>query len=194
MKQKRKFPVVMNYWLNQQLERRALIISRNLEKIVFPILRRFGIASDESIRKYLLCSTYKDIFSDAQTLHPEIISLLDYDAFNERDVYKEIREASCKIKSPTQEGFVFAKNPIYCSDKRVLDSLTVEKGRITINTALLRELSIVRPTPPQQDLYDYVADFIEGLGNYPKRTLQELFLLENGKLVPNARGILACHT
>ena len=153
---------------------------------------------DEHIQKYLGCSTAEDIYLDALQKDSERMRILERDAFfNDTDIWASIRDISSPVESPSEEGFVFSKLP--CSDEHrkseVLKALSVKDCKIHVNREMFLEMSIIKPTERQIELYEFLADFCENLEkkNYRKKHLYTLLEVKNGKMVPNIRSIIECN-
>ena len=192
------FPNLTSTCRFMDLHRMAFNLVGSFSKEVMPVLLRCGVSDDEHIRKYLRCESMEDIYKDALNVNGENLWLFEKmaESFGE-DFWKPMRESNCKVKSPKDEGFVFAPLPLCDTPawqkEKVLKSISVKDGKLSIDERVLKQESIVIPTDRHRELYDMVATFCEDFNSkkYKKRTIRDLFIYDkDGNLAPNAAGIM----
>lgn len=197
MENKQEFPTIVNVSRFNYLKYKASNYVERFEKLVMPVLKRFGLSDDEHIRKYLGLKTMEPIYRDFVKERSERCSYLEIDAeYSNEDVWAPIRSIHCKIRSPKEKGFVFAPIHVIEDDKElVMSSLSVQDGVFFIDDALLEDASIIHPTENQRFLYDLVVNFCKELEemNLDKNYVQSLLYnspKNGGRIRPNIHGIL----
>lgn len=169
---KRTFPVVVNENLEDGLNHTAEATVKSFNTEIFPLLLKFGLLDDKHIEKYLAANTTEAIYKDALAENPSSIYALEQEALVEelkenpkerKDVWSIFRGATTEAKSPKEEGFIF--KPIPGADSRnrvaILKALSVKNLQFSIDSEYLKEVSIVRPTEKQVELYNMLSDFCE---------------------------------
>lgn len=200
----KSFPVVVNTSLEDGLNRRAEFIVKSFKAEIYPLLLKFGLLDDNHIRKYLACDTTEAIYSDALKENPSTIYALKQQAFVEElkedpkqriDVWSIFRDFRSEVKSPEEDGFIFRPIPGSNHHNRfvVLKALSVKNLCFSIDREFLKEISIVKPTDEQIELYNMVKDFCEAYNNnnfYKKRCVTNLFSSNANGIFPNIHNIL----
>ena len=164
------------------------------------MLHKFGILDDEHIQKYIFSLSRKDIYEDVLRDNPDVIKGMEQDALFEpdRDVWRIFRDGSSPVKTPQEEGFIFASMPMACYSNRnfICKSLSVHNKEILIDEDFLLNGCIVKPTPQQEQLWALLSDFCEKFneaGYYKKWFVNHLFNQQGGKVVPSIEIILGRH-
>lgn len=192
------FPILVNGRLEDDLLRVSALLVRRFESEIYPTLYRFGLLDDAHIQKYLSCDTMEEIYNDAMTENREKMLYLERGALfgdGEEDIWKAIRSHLSPVKSPQEDGFIFADLP--CSNYTHIGilrkSFSVNNCKISVDKELFKKASIIKPTDKQRELYALLAEFCTELEkkNYQKRGLYGLFTFsKSGTLLPNARGVV----
>lgn len=200
---KREFPVMVNEELRNALHRHAEGKVKQFKKEIFPLLLELDLLDDTHIQKYLKCDTKEAIYNDALTESQKYIFRLEqkYRIEQEKkeaereDVWRFLRDPKCSVKSPKEEGFIFAPLPLADSYyKHILyQALSVKNGEILIDTKFLDDTSIIKPTDEQKELYNIVCDFCEIMNSkklYKKYHIPGLFFGDANGIHPNIHTIL----
>lgn len=195
---KKAFPIMVNEDLRHALYRHAEAKVKQFKKDIYPLLLELDLFDDAHIQKYLNCDTKEAIYKDALTENQKYIFRLEqkYNIEQQKkedereDVWKFFRSPKSPVKSPNEEGFVFDTLPLADSYyKPILNqALSVKKGEILINTDFLDEVSIIKPTDEQKELFDILSDFCE-LFNKKKFNKKYEIL---GLFKENINGIYPC--
>lgn len=195
---KKAFPIMVNEDLRHALYRHAEAKVKQFKKDIYPLLLELDLFDDAHIQKYLNCDTKEAIYKDALTENQKYIFRLEqkYNIEQQKkedekeDVWKFFRSPKSPVKSPNEEGFVFDTLPLADSYyKPILNqALSVKKGEILINTDFLDEVSIIKPTDEQKELFDILSDFCE-LFNKKKFNKKYEIL---GLFKENTNGIYPC--
>ena len=200
---KREFPVMVNEDFRNALHRHAEAKVRNFKKEIYPLLLELDLFDDTHIQKYLKCDTKEAIYKDALTENPKYIFKLEQKYLIElqkkeserEDVWRLFKCFNSPAKSPKEEGFVFAPLPLADSSyKHILNqALSVKNGEILIDTKLLDDTSIIKPTDEQKELYNIVCDFCDIMNSkklYKKYHIPGLFFGDANGIHPNIHTIL----
>ena len=193
---KRNFPVVVNKDFENVLNRYAESTVKRFNTEIFPLLLKFGLLDDKHVEKYLACDTTEAIYKDALAENPSSIYALEQEALVEelkenpkerKDVWSMFRGTITEAKNPSDEGFIF--KPIPGADlrnrKAILNALSVNNLKFSIDREYLKEVSIVHPTERQVELYNMLSDFCEA---YNKKNFHKWKPI-NCVLFGNANGI-----
>ena len=172
----------------------AAFFVREFERMVFPVLKRFSIFNDESIKKYLKCESFKDIYQDISTspIAQFYNSMIEQDDY---DLWKPFREYGCEVKQPDNENFIFAPLPYatVSQAKEWISAIKVHDCKLEIDKNILRELCVVKPTERQIAAYKLAVQFCEGIKKigYEKKPAEDYFSCDKeGNIIPSARGII----
>lgn len=200
---KKAFPIMVNEDLRHALYRHAEAKVKQFKKDIYPLLLELDLFDDAHIQKYLNCDTKEAIYKDALTENQKYIFRLEqkYNIEQQKkedereDVWKFFRSPKSPVKSPNEEGFIFAALPLADSYyKHILEqALSVKKGEILIDTNILDEVSIIKPTDEQKELYNVVSDFCEIMNSkklYKKYHISGLFFGDASGIHPNIHSIL----
>lgn len=195
---KREFPIMVNEEFRSALYRHAESKVRQFKKEIYPLLFELDLFDDTHIQKYLKCDTKEAIYKDALIENQKYIFKLDqkYNIEQQKkegereDVWNFLRSPQSPVKSPNEEGFVFATLPLADSNfKHILDqALSVKKGEILIDKNFLDEVSIIKPTDEQKELFEILSDFCELFNKKKFNKNYEILGLFKG----NANGIYPC--
>ena len=193
---KRNFPVVVNKDCENALNRYAESTVKRFNTEIFPLLLKFDLLDDEHVEKYLAADTTEAIYLDALAENPSSIYALEQEALVEelkenpkerKDVWSIFRGSITEAKHPSDEGFIF--KPIPGADcrnrKAILNALSVNNLKFSIDREYLKEVSIVHPTERQVELYNMLSDFCEA---YNKKNFHKWKPI-NCVLFGNANGI-----
>lgn len=201
---KKDFPEMVNLTLEEGLNRQARGIVKGFQTEIYPLLLQFGLFDDKHIEKYLSCETVEDIYKDALEVAPQEISKMKQKELVEElkenpkereDVWQIFRGSRSEAKSPEEEGFVWKPIPgaDFRNRKALLNALSVKDMKISINEAYLTEVSVVRPTAEQKELYNMVLEFCEAYnknGYHKKHNIGSLFASNLKGIYPSANSIL----
>lgn len=195
MNEKRKLPLLVDIIVKTDLERVATQTLIEFTEKIYPILNKFGLLDDAHIQKYLSCETTESIYNDALTEQPLLVSsLYKVVLYSKEDVWKDLRAANSPVKSPKEEGFIYADIPAPggAYQKKVIKAISVKDGRMEINKEVLESESIIRPSERQEELYNLVATFCDALKSINAHKYQKttLFTNTNDGIKPNIQGIL----
>ena len=193
---KKTFPVVVNMELEYSLNRRAKATVKLFNTEIFPLLLKFGLLDDKHVEKYLACDTTEAIYKDALAENPSSIYALEQEALVEelkenpkerKDVWSIFRGSITEAKHPSDEGFIFKPIPgaDFRNRKAILNALSVNNLKFSIDREYLKEVSIVHPTERQVELYNMLSDFCEA---YNKKNFHKWKPI-NCVLFGNAKGI-----
>lgn len=194
---KKEFPVMVSDHLVDALPMRAKQFAAQFKADIYPILFKFGMLDDKHIQKYLSSVSVEDIYKDALVENEAAVTRLEQEALydEERDVWKRLRTHSSTKKNPKEEGFVFRNMPLHDYSHRniILKALSVKDGEILIDEAFLMEVSTIKPTAEQKELWDMLSDFCERFnkkGFNKKYNIASLFNASQNGTFPNVRAIL----
>ena len=193
---KRTFPVVVNKNVEDGLNHYAESTVKRFNTEIFPLLLKFGLLDDKHVEKYLACDTTEAIYKDALAENPSSIYALEQEALVEelkenpkerKDVWSMFRGATSEAKHPSDEGFIFKPIPgaDFRNRKAILNALSVNNLKFSIDREYLKEVSIVHPTERQVELYNMLCDFCEA---YNKKDFHKWKPI-NCVLFGNANGI-----
>lgn len=193
---KRNFPVVVNKDCENALNRYAESTVKRFNTEIFPLLLKFGLLDDKHVEKYLACDTTEAIYLDALAENPSSIYALEQEALVEelkenpkerKDVWSMFRGTITEAKNPSDEGFIFKPIPgaDFRNRKAILNALSVNNLKFSIDREYLKEVSIVHPTERQVELYNMLSDFCEA---YNKKNFHKWKPI-NCVLFGNANGI-----
>ena len=193
---KRTFPVVVNKNVEDGLNHYAESTVKRFNTEIFPLLLKFGLLDDKHVEKYLACDTTEAIYKDALAENPSSIYALEQEALVEelkenpkerKDVWSIFRGATTEAKNPSDEGFIFKPIPgaDFRNRKAILNALSVNNLKFSIDREYLKEVSIVHPTERQVELYNMLSDFCEA---YNKKNFHKWKPI-NCVLFGNAKGI-----
>ena len=193
---KRNFPVVVNKNLEDGLNHYAESTVKRFNTEIFPLLLKFGLLDDKHVEKYLACDTTEAIYKDALAENPSSIYALEQEALVEelkenpkekKDVWSMFRGTITEAKNPSDEGFIFKPIPgaDFRNRKAILNALSVNNLKFSIDREYLKEVSIVHPTDEQKELYSMLSDFCEA---YNKKNWHKWKPI-NCVLFGNAKGI-----
>lgn len=193
---KRNFPVVVNKDCESVLNRYAESTVKRFNTEIFPLLLKFGLLDDKHVEKYLACDTTEAIYKDALAENPSSIYALEQEALVEelkenpkerKDVWSMFRGTITEAKNPSDEGFIFKPIPgaDFRNRKAILNALSVNNLKFSIDREYLKEVSIVHPTERQVELYNMLSDFCEA---YNKKNFHKWKPI-NCVLFGNANGI-----
>ena len=133
MEKSKELPVMVNDYLAWKLPLAAKQFVEEFTGGVYPILHKFGLLDDEHIQKYIYSLSRKDIYEDVLRDNPDVIKGMEQDALfePERDVWRIFRDCRSPVKTPQEEGFVFAKMPMadYSNRNFICKSLSVKIRR-----------------------------------------------------------------
>ena len=194
---KKEFPVMVSDQLVDALPKCAKGFVAEYKKDIYPILYKFGMLDDKHIQKYLNSVTIEDIYRDALVENEAAVKQLEQEALydEERDVWKRLRRWDSPKKAPKEEGFVFLDMPLHDYSHRdiILKALSVKNGEILIDEAFLMEVSTIKPTAEQKELWDMLSDFCERFnkkGFNKKYDITLLFSADKNGTFPNVYTIL----
>ena len=163
MEKTKEFPVMVNGYLTWRLPRAAKQFVEEFTGGVYPMLHKFGILDDEHIQKYIFSLSRKDIYEDVLRDNPDVIKDMEQDALfePERDVWRIFRDSSSPVKTPQEEGFIFASMPMadYSNRNFICKSLSVHNKEILIDEDFLLNGCIVKPTEKQKERKSSVRSF-----------------------------------
>ena len=193
---KRTFPVVVNKDFENGLNHFAESTVKRFNTEIFPLLLKFGLLDDKHVEKYLACDTTEAIYLDALAENPSSIYALEQEALVEelkenpkerKDVWSMFRGATSEAKHPSDEGFIFKPIPgaDFRNRKAILNALSVNNLKFSIDREYLKEVSIVHPSERQVELYNMLSDFCEA---YNKKNFHKWKPI-NCVLFGNANGI-----
>ena len=200
---KKNFPVMVNEDLRNAIQRHANAKVKNFKELIYPLLLELDLLDEAHIKKYLNCDTKEAIYKDALTENAKYIFKLEQKYLIEQqkkesereDVWKFLRDPKSPVQSPNEEGFIFAAMPLADSSyKNILKHvLSVKNADILIDTNLIEEVSIIKPTDEQKELFDVVSDFCEIMNSkklYKKYHIPGLFFVDANGIHPNIHVIL----
>ena len=200
MEKTKEFPVMVNDYLTWRLPSAAKQFVEEFTGGVYPMLHKFGILDDEHIQKYIYSLSRKDIYDDVLRDNPDVIKGMEQDALfePERDVWRIFRDCRSPVKSPLEDGFIFASMPMHDYSNRnfICKSLSVHNKEILIDKDFLLNGCIIRPSEQQKELWALLSDFCEKFneaGYYKKWFVNHLFNQQGGKVVPSIEIILGRH-
>ena len=200
---KKNFPVMVNEDLRNALYRHAKAKVKNFKESIYPLLFELDLFDEAHIKKYLNCDTMEAIYKDALTENPKYIFKLEQKYILEQekkkgereDIWKFLRDPKSPVQSPNEEGFIFAAMPLADSYyKGILSkALSVKNAEIITDTNLLDEVSIIKPTDQQRELFDMLSDFCELFnkkGFYKKYNILGLIFGDANGIHPSIANIL----
>ena len=197
MEKTKEFPVMVNDYLTWRLPRAAKQFVEEFTGGVYPMLHKFGILDDEHIQKYIYSLSRKDIYEDVLRDNPDVIKGMEQDALfePERDVWRIFRDCRSPVKSPLEDGFIFASMPMHDYSNRnfICKSLSVHNKEILIDKDFLLNGCIIRPSEQQKELWALLSDFCEKFnegGFYKKWFANHLFVHSNKGIKPSIEMLL----
>ena len=197
MEKTKEFPVMVNAYQAWRLPLAAKQFVEEFTGGIYPILHRFKIFDDKHIEKYLYSLSRKDIYEDVLRDNPDEIKALEQDALFEpdRDVWRIFRDGRSPVKTPQEEGFIFASMPMYDYSNRnfICKSLSVKDKVISVNEEFLINGCIIRPSEQQKELWALLSEFCEKFnegGFYKKWFVNHLFVHSNKGIKPSIEMIL----
>ena len=178
----------------------AFHFAQEFYKDVLPLLELFGFGSDEGINKFLKSISTRDIYEAAIAKDEQRVALLSdlYKARRE-DLWAGFREDGCLVTSPSEDGFVFKNIPYSQAPHRQkwIKAISAKNGSLNIDDKILRQESIVYPSPRRQECYAGVAAFCDWLKekNFKIKNKKSLFVYDkNEDLEPNEKLIMFANT
>ena len=197
MEKTKEFPVMVNAYQAWRLPLAAKQFVEEFTGGVYPMLHKFGILDDEHIQKYIFSLSRKDIYEDVLRDNPDVIKGMEQDALfePERDVWRIFRDSSSPVKTPQEEGFIFASMPMaeYSNRNFICKSLSVHNKEILIDEDFLLNGCIVKPTEKQKELWALLSEFCEKFnegGFYKKWFANHLFVHSNKGIKPSIEMLL----
>jgi hypothetical protein len=197
MEKTKEIPVMVNDFVSRDLLLAAKQFVDEFKGGVYPILHRFKILDDEHIRKYLSSESRSDVFEDILRDKPELVRGLEQDALYEpeRDVWGIFRDASSPVKSPLEDGFIFAEMPManYSHRNIICKALSIRNKEILIDEDFLISRCVVKPTAKQEELWALLSEFCEKFNEgeyYKKWFVNNLFIQRNEGIRPNINILL----
>ena len=167
------------------------------------VLLEFVLLDDEHVQKYLSCKTMEEIYNDALLENRRSVLVLEQKAVVEEmkpekervDVWRFIRDDKSSVKSPKENGFIFARIPGSDNtyDDFVLNGISVKNLELLIDEKVYTDLSTINPSAEQQECYDMIAGMCDIFNkwNAKRQKHMELFFTnKNGLYVPNLHTIL----
>ena len=200
---KKSFPTMVNSNLEFELPRAARNKAASFKRDVYPTLLDFGLLDDEHVQKYLNCGTMKEIYEDALKENRRSITLLEQKALVEaakdekhrEDVWKFLRDSKSPVKSPKEDGFIFAPLPFsdYSNNGVITKALSVKDLDILVDEQFLKDLCVIKPSDEQKELWDMLEDFCENFNKknfHKKYCIPNLFIGDGNGIRPNIYGVL----
>lgn len=200
---KRKMPVMVNSSFEASLIRFAQGKAKAFKRDIYPVLLEFGLLDDEHVQKYLSCKTMEEIYNDALLENRRSVLVLEQKAVVEEmkpekervDVWRFLRDPKSEVKSPKENGFIFARIP--GSDNTfndfVLKGISVKNLELLIDEKVYTDLSTINPSAEQQECYDMIAGMCDTFNQWNRKRQKHMelfFTNENGVYVPNLHTIL----
>ena len=192
-----EFPVMVNAYQAWRLPLAAKQFVEEFTGGIFPILHKFQLLNDENIQKYIFSLSRKDIYEDVLRDNPSVIEGMKQDALFEpdRDVWGIFRDCRSPVKSPLEDGFIFASMPMHDYTHRnfICKSLSVKDKVISVNEEFLINGCIIRPTEKQKELWALLSEFCEKFnegGFYKKWFANHLFVHSNKGIKPSIEMLL----
>ena len=198
-KYKHSFEPLLSTSLLMDLHFLAGEVLRGYYGVVKPVLLFCGLLQDEFIRKTFEWKDMKPIYLAAMETKAERMNMLeDISSARGEDFWEMLRDPDCKVKKPTEEGFVFRYLPWGNCTKwqldKVVKSLRIKDGEIESDERIMKQESLRYPTDRMRELYDLATDFCEAVNALNiKRTgiLKWLFVYDkDGNIQPSEKGIL----
>ena len=198
-KYKHSFEPLLSTSLLMDLHFLAGEVLRGYYGVVKPVLLFCGLLQDEFIRKTFEWKDMKPIYLAAMETKAERMNMLeDISSARGEDFWEILRDPDCKVKKPTEEGFVFRYRPWGNCTKwqlgKVVKSLRIKDGEIESDERIMKQESLRYPTDRMRELYDLATDFCEAVNALNiKRTgiLKWLFVYDkDGNIQPSEKGIL----
>ena len=197
MEKTKEFPVMVNAYQAWRLPLAAKQFVEEFTGGVYPILHKFRLLNDENIQKYIFSLSRKDIYEDVLRDNPDVIKGMEQDALfePERDVWRIFRDCRSPVKSPLEDGFIFASMPMHDYSNRnfICKSLSVKDKVISVNEEFLINGCIIRPTEKQKELWALLSEFCEKFnegGFYKKWFANHLFVHSNKGIKPSIEMLL----
>ncbi len=200
---KSNFPTMVNADLESALPRHARSKAKQYKQNVYPILLQFGLLDDAHVQKYLNCGTMEEIYKDALKENRQSITVLEQKALVEEakdekqreDVWKFLRDSKSPVKSPKEDGFIFAPLPYsdYTNNGVITKALSVKDMDILVDEQFLKDLCVIKPSDEQRELWDMLEDFCEKFNKknlHKKYYIPNLFIGDGNGIRPNIYGIL----
>ena len=178
------------------LTRLAKNIITSYEEFVYPTLFRFGLLDDEHIEKYLSSPTMEDIYKDAMKgkERENLIYLEKQRLFSNIDIWESLRDPASTADSPKEDGFIFKPMPYHENPSKaaVLKALSVKDCKIEVNNKVLAEISVIKPTVKQKELFNRLSEFMEWAkkSNLSKSILSYFYTDTKGETQVSVRAIL----
>lgn len=197
MEKTKEFPIMVNAYQAWRLPLAAKQFVGEFTGGVYPMLHKFGILDDEHILRYIYSLSRKDIYEDVLRDTPDVIRGMEQDQLfePERDVWRIFRDCRSPVKTPQEEGFIFASMPLHDYTHRnfICKSLSVKDKVISVNEEFLINGCIIKPTPQQEQLWALLSDFCERFnesGFHKKWFANHLFVHSNKGIKPSIEMIL----
>ena len=197
MEKTKEFPVMVNAYQAWRLPLAAEQFVEEFTGGIYPILHKFGILDDEHIKRYIYSLSRKDIYEDVLRDTPDVIRGMEQDQLfePERDVWRIFRYSRSPVKTPQEEGFIFASMPMACYSNRyfICKSLSVHNKEIKIDEDFLLNGCIIKPTEKQKELWALLSDFCQKFnegGFYKKWFANHLFIHSNKGIKPSIEMLL----
>ena len=190
------FPVMSSDRRLDSLTRLAKLIITSYEEYIYPSLFRFGLLDDEHIEKYLSSPTMEDIYKDAMKgkERESLIYLEKQRLFSNIDIWESLRDPASTADSPKEEGFIFKPMPYHETPAKtaVLKALSVKDCKIEVNNKVLAEISVIKPTAKQKELFNRLSEFMEWAkkNNLSKSILSYFYTDTKGETQVSVRAIL----
>ena len=174
-------------------------VLRGYYGVVKPVLLFCGLLQDEFVRKTFEWKDMKPIYLAAMETKAERMNMLeDISSARGEDFWEILRDPNCKVKKPTEEGFVFRDLPwgncVKWQLDKVVKSLRIKDGKIESDDKIIRQESLRYPTDRMRELYDLAADFCEAVNAMNLKRpniIKWLFVCDKyGNIQPSEKGIL----
>ena len=165
-----------------------------------PLAILFGFGDDESIKKFLGSVSTREIYEAAVSKDRQRIDLMRdlYKARGE-DLWSGFRAEGCLVESPEKDGFEFREMPCVQTifREKWLKAISVKNGLLQVDEKILKQESLVYPSPRRQECYAGFAAFCDWLKekNFKIKNKKSLFVYDkNGDLEPNEKLIMFVNT
>ena len=174
-------------------------VLRGYYGVVKPVLLFCGLLQDEFIRKTFEFKDMRPIYEAAMETKAERMNMLEEIASARgEDFWEILRDPDCKVKKPTENGFVFRDLPwghcVKWQLDKVVKSLRIKDGEIESDDKIIRQESLRYPTDRMRELYDLAADFCEAVNAMNLKRpniIKWLFVYDkDGNIQPSEKGIL----
>ena len=182
-------------WLYSDLMNLTNIVVGHYYRELKPVLKAFGLLSDENIKRYLACDDMRPIYEDALAKDPGRFNFMEQISdYISEDLWAAFRDPECHVKNPKMEGFIFAQMPLAYNPlkAKVLRCLVVKDGELTESNEAMEKERLIYANEQQAALYDVVAEFCETVNaNFGRWNPRELIYMdESGHLQPYLKGIM----